>query len=295
MNRQIELVEKKELRESLIGRLEVLDQVGTLLLLPNSEFATTEQVARYYGVGIKTLESAMRDHREELESNGMKKYKKDEILRNILKEGIVKSERTRAIVTIGNEEVIINNTGLILFSKRAILNVGMLLRDSKIAIELRSKLLDIVHDASEGQGSVDTIIDEINEEKRLSLELSNAIIDGDLGKVIEITTKINALKNKRIQEMQPKADYHDNVLNSSKLLTTTEIAKDLGISAIKLNKILSNEGVQFKQNGVWMLYSKHQDKVPEFCKYKITEYSQSLKWTEKGRQWIIDVVKGQAS
>ena len=39
------------------------------------------------------------------------------------------------------------NRSNLLFPKRAILNVGMLLRDSAVAKEVRNRLLDIVHDA----------------------------------------------------------------------------------------------------------------------------------------------------
>ena len=106
------------------------------------------------------------------------------------------------------------------------------------------------------------------------------------------------LENKEKQEvivtMQPKADYHDTVLNCSGLLTTTEIAKDLGMSAVKLNKILNEKGVQYKQGKTWILYSKHQHLINEgYCDYKITEHGQLLKWTELGRKYIIDLLKDE--
>ena len=47
MTNEFQLVEKRELREEFIGRMEVLDKVGDLILLPSTEFATTEQVATY--------------------------------------------------------------------------------------------------------------------------------------------------------------------------------------------------------------------------------------------------------
>ena len=42
MTNEFQLVEKRELREEFIGRMEVLDKVGDLILLPSTEFATTE-------------------------------------------------------------------------------------------------------------------------------------------------------------------------------------------------------------------------------------------------------------
>ena len=104
----------------------------------------------------------------------------------------------------------------------------------------------------------------------------------------------NKEKQQVITTMQPKADYHDTVLNCSGLLTTTEVAKDLGMTAIKLNKILNEKGIQYKQGKTWILYSRHQHLINEgYCDYKITEHGQLLKWTELGRKYIIDLLKDE--
>lgn len=98
------------------------------------------------------------------------------------------------------------------------------------------------------------------------------------------------------KELKPKADYHDKVLNPTdenykKLLTTGEIAKDLGMSAIKLNKTLNELHIIYKQNKTWMPYAEHQSKIPTHMDYHITEYGQILKFTEKGRKWIIELLQ----
>ena len=46
-------------------------------------------------------------------------------------------------------------------------------------------------------------------------------------------------------EAAPKVSYYDIVLASPSLITATEIAKDYGLSAKKLNQILREEQVQF--------------------------------------------------
>lgn len=51
-------------------------------------------------------------------------------------------------------------------------------------------------------------------------------------------------------EATPKVSYYDVVLQSDSLLTITEIAKDYGLSAKKLNMLLHDAGVQFRQSGV---------------------------------------------
>lgn len=60
------------------------------------------------------------------------------------------------------------------------------------------------------------------------------------------------------KEAQPKVTYHDLVLKSEDLMNISQIAKDFGLTAQKLNKILHEEGVQYKdKSGVWLLYAQH--------------------------------------
>ena len=185
--RENEILESLKTREELIGRTEVLDMVKELILLPNTEFATTQQVANYFEVGIEAIQSLIKDNRKELKSNGFGIRKKAEIL-NVLK---------------GQLETSIPNRGMNLFPKRAILNVAMLLRDSDVAKEIRTRQLDIVQDTSEGKDNIiDNIVDEIDEEKILSERLTQAIMSGDLEEEGRIKTEIIGLRNKRIKKLQ---------------------------------------------------------------------------------------------
>lgn len=191
MRKENELIEQKELREQMIDRVEVLDRVKELILLPNTEYATTEQVARYFEVGLEAIQSLIKDNRSELTTNGFGIRKRKEIL-NVLKEQL---------------EINIPNRGMNLFPKRAILNVAMLLRDSEVAKEIRTRLLDIVQDVSEGKDDIiENIIDEISEEKQLMLDRVEAEINGDWYKVSVVNAKLFALKNKRIKDLEDQID-----------------------------------------------------------------------------------------
>lgn len=103
-----------------------------------------------------------------------------------------------------------------------------------------------------------------------------------------------------IEEQSPKVEYHDDVLNSDKIITVTDIAKDLGMSATGLNKFLQGMKIQYKQKnaqgkefGNWILYAKYQYLITEgYADYKIDTYGQSLRWTEKGRKWIYELRMG---
>ena len=231
MKNENQLLENKELREKNLGRVEVLDQVKELLMLGDSEFATTEMVAKYYEVKLEAIQSLIKDNREELLNNGFKLYKRSEIL-NVLK---------------GQLEITIPNRGLNLFSKRAILNVGMLLRDSKIAQELRSRLLDVVHDSETEEASIKTIIEEIDEEKQLMMDRIQAEINGDFEEVCIINAKLFALKNKRIKELE---EINEVIINHS---TTIEDSRSVINRLIRL--IASQTKVTFG-NAYNEFYSK---------------------------------------
>lgn len=97
--------------------------------------------------------------------------------------------------------------------------------------------------------------------------------------------------------MQPKASYHDKVLSSKSTYTTTSIAKELGMSAIALNRILHKKHVQYKQDKTWVLYSNYQSlgytETQTFTKElkdgTIHTYI-NTKWTERGRRFIHSVL-----
>lgn len=94
-----------------------------------------------------------------------------------------------------------------------------------------------------------------------------------------------------IQEQQPKVEYHDEVLNKDDLMNISVIAKDLCITAKKLNNILHNNRVIFKQGSSWLVYAEYSWLIDEhyadYKSYNNDKYPPQLKWTEKGRKWII--------
>ena len=184
-----ELLTNVKRREENMNRVEVLDAVKTLLSLPNTELYTTEMVADYYEVEIDTIKKLVERNVDELAKNNYKVLTGDE-LRDIKSLCQIKS-RARSLAT---------------FTKRTVLNVGMLLRDSEIAKEVRSRLLDITHDAEKDNGSVANVVSELNEEQQLMLSRMEAEFNCDFEKVCEINAKLFALKNKRIKELEDEVE-----------------------------------------------------------------------------------------
>ncbi|ENK6447893.1 phage antirepressor [Staphylococcus pseudintermedius] len=100
----------------------------------------------------------------------------------------------------------------------------------------------------------------------------------------------------QVQELKPKATYYDLVLQNKSLLSVSKIAKDYGMSARALNKLLHELGVQYKQGDIWLLYAKHQDKgYTQTSTYALDEKHSKVttKWTQKGRLFIYELLKNK--
>lgn len=200
-----ELLTNVKRREENMNRVEVLDAVKTLLSLPNTELYTKDMVINYYEVEIDTIDKLISRNIDELTKNGYKVKTKE----NLLTDGLSVKTKRGGFNVLDNDGNIVasgSNKGIATFTKRTVLNVGMLLRDSKIAQEVRSRLLDITHDAEKDNGSMNTVVSELNEEQQLMLSRMEAEFNGDFEKVCEINAKLFALKNKRIKELEDEVE-----------------------------------------------------------------------------------------
>lgn len=128
--------------------------------------------------------------------------------------------------------------------------------------------------------------------------IDNILADPDFGITLLTNLKDERKKNlileQQVKEYEPKATYYDQILSSKGAITITIIAKDYGMSAIALNKILHDLKIQYKQSGTWLLYSKYQDKgYTKTQTYKDnTGVSRvSTKWTQKGRLFLYQELK----
>lgn len=122
--------------------------------------------------------------------------------------------------------------------------------------------------------------------------------------LIEVATKLKEEKTlrliaeQRVNELQPKADYYDRILNNKGLVTVSTIAKNYGMSAVSFNKLLHELGIQFNQSGTWLLYSKFQDKgythIEPFDyedKNGNRQVKTRMKWTQKGHIFLYETLK----
>lgn len=114
-------------------------------------------------------------------------------------------------------------------------------------------------------------------------------------KALETTV---AVQSQQLAEAAPKVSYYDLILNCKDLISVSKIAKDYGMSAIKMNETLRDLGIQYRQGNVWLLYQKYA--AQGYTSTKTHEYIGSdganhaktaTYWTQKGRLFIYNKLK----
>lgn len=120
-------------------------------------------------------------------------------------------------------------------------------------------------------------------------------------KELEAKSELLSYTRDLLEEVKPKVEYHDIILSCPDLITVSTIAHDYGLSAQKMNKLLSENGVQYKnKQGVWVLYTRYVSSG--YAKLETISYQTSdnvykskhhLKWTQKGRLFIYDLLKSK--
>lgn len=86
------------------------------------------------------------------------------------------------------------------------------------------------------------VLQSEEEKERLALEVQQK----------QITIE---LQEKEIKQAAPKVSYYDNHLQSVNTLTSTQVAKQIGMDAEKLHRKMKEIGILYKQSGQWLLYS----------------------------------------
>lgn len=108
------------------------------------------------------------------------------------------------------------------------------------------------------------------------------------------------LQDKEIKEAAPKVTYYNNHLQSVNTLTSTQIAKQIGMDAEKLHKKLKEAGIIYRQSGQWLLHSPYS--TWGLHSTRTQTYTRSdgsigtnvyTVWTERGRRFIIALYENE--
>lgn len=196
---EIELIKNKELRENYIERIDVLEKVKRLLLLPDISLATREQVSQFYNVGESAIRMIENRHQDEIDSDGFKIWKASDFKTYKMCElKIYKNRGSFEVEFLNGDKEKFSPRGVALYTRRAILRVGMLLRDSEIAKEVRTQLLNI-----EEKTSNDVKIQAINKEQELVLKI---VYSKDQIEIANATRELLDYKNRHIQKLETEID-----------------------------------------------------------------------------------------
>ena len=142
-------------------------------------------------------------------------------------------------------------------------------------------------------------------EQDVEIRRLNGVVDEQVVNIARKGENIIHLEH-QVDGLLPKAIYSDNVLDSVSCFTTTQVAKELGVTAQELNRSLCALHIQYYQSGQYMLYAEyaHMGLAKSRTRYnafldpncdgrkekmgKAVTHTY-LVWTEKGRKFIHDL------
>ena len=114
-----------------------------------------------------------------------------------------------------------------------------------------------------------------------------------LARALQIMQAAIQVRDEEIARLQPRADYADEVLDSVTCITTTQLAKELGMTAQELNRRLCAMHIQYWQSGQYMLYAEFARQGfaksrthKRVLKHGMVMTEMYLVWTERGRDFI---------
>lgn len=208
-----DILEKEELRQEILNNnrsLNIMDEYKTITTINNMEYETIDKVAEYFEVDYECMRVLIQRHKDELIKNGLLILNGSKT-REILVENKMLFTNYRGYFIADNRRFA--NKSNTLVNKRCFLNMAMLLRDSRVAQDIRSKILDIVLNGN----SNNEVITIDNTELFNKIEEQNKIIN-------ELTKIVKDLSNK-IDDLNKKSKFITTNNNDITIINTTNLDK----------------------------------------------------------------------
>ncbi len=241
------LVESKSLREEKINKIEVLDKVKLIKYMTDDNIVSVDQAANYYEVDKEAINSVIRRNEKELNEDGLRTLTGKELK-----------------VFKGNVQVDHNlkyTSHFRIIPRRALLRIGMLLRDSEIAKEVRNYLLNTEENseiktealkaATESFKEIKKTLDEVAATSKTKINTlksiySQAGIDIPLS-VDDINQSENKSNNKHLKKNNRNYKSRNPYLNVDLMwkiigkhdLNITEAAHHIGLSRKHFSRLLN--------------------------------------------------------
>jgi len=184
----------REQREQFANRIEVLEKVKAILAVPQLCMATTEQVADYFAVPVDTIRSVYRRNKEEIDANGAVLLTPSQLEERKLQNALsVQDTKGTKLYCVNDVYFTVNNRGTRFFPPRAILCMAMMLRDSEVAAEIRTQLLNLVEAAP-----VEMKVENAQAQENAMLQFAKAMMEGKPAAIAQAVNDMMALKDHTI-------------------------------------------------------------------------------------------------
>lgn len=219
---ELVLTESRTMRTQTADRVDVLDKVKALTLLPDGVHATADGVASYYEVGVEAIKSLVKGNRAELSKNGYR------VLRGAEFREFAGSRQDLANAFDPKARTVA------LFTRRTILNVGQLLTESLVAKQVRTYLLDVEEIATPEQKA--TAIEKAAEaEAQLRAIEVLARIDGNTSYARSLSRHVAA----RMLGQEPDLDPADITITCDEYLDGRIAPADLASARTRMGKTVA--------------------------------------------------------
>ena len=270
-----DILEKEELRQEILNNnrsLNIMDKYKTITTINNMEYETLDKVAEYFEVDYECIKKLVQNNKLELIKNGLLILKGKETRKLLVREN--NSPTNYRGYFIADNRKFANKSN-ILVNKRCFLNMAMLLRDSKVAQDIRSKILDIV--LNENPKTEISTVDNTELLRMIKVQGDLIKYQGNMIKrqdnnINELTKIVKDLSNK-IDDLNKKSKFITTNNNDITIINTTNLDKfknylnslddNVTMSKKEYIKLFNEYEFYHKKIGI-MLFNKFMVEQEEF-------------------------------
>ena len=263
-----DILEKEELRQEILNNnrsLNIMDKYKTITTINNMEYETLDKVAEYFEVDYECIKKLVQNNKLELIKNGLLILKGKETRELLVRENNSPHNYKGYFISDNRK---FNNKSNTLVNKRCFLNMAMLLRDSKVAQDIRSKILNIV--LNENPKTEISTID--NTELLRMIKVQSDLIKYQGNMINELTKTVKDLSNK-IDDLNKKSKFITTNNNDITIINTTNLDKfknylnslddNVTMSKKEYIKLFNEYEFYHKKIGI-MLFNKFMVEQEEF-------------------------------
>lgn len=230
-------------RDALAARTDVLNKVKVLSTLADNIHVTTDMVANFYEVGVEAVRSIVKDHRDEVEEDGYRVVTRDAFEKSF---GDLSNLDPRA-------------RQIALFPRRAVLRIGMLLRDSPVAKKVRDYLLN---------AEVLTPLD--------MRAVAESFTPADLARMILRVEEEKSVIAAALESATPAIEYHDrHIAEDDDIMTIEAWGHWYGMTEPQAFSLLREKKVIYRHS-IGRRWSASKGRVVD--EYEYRAYAPYIEW-----------------